>query len=599
MSGSEKLGNAVSYESYGEFFGAFRNLAAQYSDLPGDSVFSAWMRASMAANPYMQNRRVKNISSLPADYGKDDIARMIVAPEGNEQPLRRTAHALEWSAYPYRKIRYTYQALNTFRYYACPAYLPEGEAGKPEFEREAVFVDKLNFALKPDQWAHQIAGQALQEGKVAYVPRVAADKSHNCIKWAFMQQLPSDWWKIIGFNSLSKYTVSFNMMYFLQPGTDWRQFGDLFEPYIADFAGILEPTTPRSRKIAYAARNTVCNAQGRTFKVNLEKFRDMQPAAGDPKLYNQNGKWAYWVTLPAEKCWVFEIDDTNTVAAPAFTGLFLAMDQLSAYERVQLEIVQNPLVSVALGEIPYMDKNEPGKEDAYQLSPAGRNMFLSYWYDMLSAANTGGIGAYFAPVKNLHMETLSEAPNATEISTRAYAYTVEKSGLSGLIPVTDEPRAGSVTISAELEERFCFCIYRQMENMMNEIYRSMKLRNEWRFVMFGGFLSDEKALKSAREGMERGILSDTYVYLALKGRSVMGDLAMSRAIKDSGIMDMRLPLVSMYSMKQDGSAGQSAAMGENKAGRPSKSLGDIGGEGIGDGQEDDLDNQEGGSGYGD
>lgn len=584
----KQLASVEAYGSYAEYFTAARDIASEYGNMPVENVFSAWSRASSATNPYIQNRRVKTISSFPADYGKDDIAQMIVTPDGNEQPLRQTAHALEWSAYPYFKIRKTYQGVNTYRYYAYAAYLSKEDAKSREYEREAILVDKFNFEMKPDQWAHQIVGQAMQEGKIAYIPRFSVDKPHNNINHAFLQQIPSDWWKIIGFNNVSKYTVMFNMMYFLQPGSDWRQFGDLFEPYLQSFESILEPYAEISgvgKKIVYASKNMVANGAGKVFKVNLKKFREMRATApGAPQLYNQNGRWAYWVTLPVDKCWVFEVDDaTRTVATP-LTGLFLAMDQIAAYERVQLEIVQNPLVSVALGEIPYMRNDAADKADMYQLSPTGRKLFLLYWQEMLAAANTSGIGAYFAPVENLHIDSLSEAPNATDISTKGYAYAVEKSGLSGLIPVNDNPRAGAVSISAALEERFCICIYRQIENMMNHLYKEMKLKYEWRFVMFGGFSTDQKLLEDAQKGMERGILSDTYIYLALKGRTLQADIAMSRAVYESGVLDMRIPLVTSYSAKQD-----TSNLPPRAGGRPQKKIEDMQNGDVADGQEEDLD----------
>ena len=579
------------YNSYAEFFSSARQLAVDYGGMPIDSVLRAYARASMATNPYVQNRRVKTISSFPVDYGKDDIAKMLVSPDGYEQALRQTAHALEWSAYPYHKIRTTYQALNTYHYYAYPAYLSQEDAKSASYEREAMLVDKLNSCMHPDQWAHQIVGQAMQEGKVAYIPRVSVDKTHNQVNHAFLQQVPSDWWKIVGFNNISKYTVMFNMMYFMQPGADWRQFGDLFEPYLSDFDSILEPVTP----VPGLGKKVVYNANGQAFRVDVEKFRTMREnAEGNPKLFNQNGVWAYWVTLPVDSCWVFEVDDaTRTVATP-LTGLFLAMDQIAAYEAVQLEIVQNPLISVALGEIPYRSSDEATQDDNYQLSAAGRNLFLAYWYEMLSMANTGGIGAYFAPVQNLHIESLGEAPNATDISTKGYAYAVEKSGLSGLIPVTDAPRAGAVSISAALEERYCYCIYRQMENLMNHLYAGLNLKYEWRFVMFGGFLSDEKTEKSALQGMQNGILSDLYTYLALKGRSVLSDLSMSRAVMESGVLDCRIPLVSSYTMKQESSGLPPRPQSQSQGGRPTKGVEAIGEEGgLSEGQEEDLDTADG------
>lgn len=587
-----KLREPEAYSSYSEFFSAARNLAAEYGGMPVNSVMSAYARASQATNPYVQNRRVKAISSLPVDYGKDDIAKMLVAPDGNEQALRQVSHALEWSAYPYRKIRSTYQAINTYHYFSHAAYLTAEDARSREFEREAILIDKFNHAMKPDQWAHQITGQALQEGKVAYIPRFSVDKAHSTINHAFLQQLPSDWWKIVGFNNVSKYTVMFNMMYFLQPGSDWRQFGDLFEPFLDDFASILEPVSAPpglGKTVVYAQRNLVRAADGRAFRVNQARYKELRAnAAGAPELYNQNGTWAYWVTLPVDKCWVFEVDDaTRTVASP-FTGLFLAMDQIAAYESVQLEIVQNPLISVALGEIPYRQDKGATADDQYMLSSAGRTLFLSYWYEMLAAANTGGIGAYFAPVENLHIDSLSEAPNATEISTKGYEYAMNKSGLSGIIPTAENPRAGAAAISAQLEERFCWCIYRQMENMMEHIYSQLKTKFDWRFTMFGGFSTDSQLLEAAQKGMERGVLSDTYVYLALKGRSVLGDLSMSRAVKESGVLDLRIPMVTSYSAKQD-TSGLPPQAGDNEGGRPRKTIEDVKTGNIAEGGEDDLD----------
>ena len=93
---------------------------------------------------------------------------MLKAPDGNEKALRQVAHGLEWTAYPYRKIRTTYQAINTYRYYHYPVYADEVT---DDLMREGRLLDKFNHALKPDAWARQIVGQTVQEGKIAYVPR--------------------------------------------------------------------------------------------------------------------------------------------------------------------------------------------------------------------------------------------------------------------------------------------------------------------------------------------------------------------------------------------------------------------------------------------
>lgn len=595
MDRDKQLMTPEAYSSYGEFFDAFRSLAREYGGLSAESVMAAYGRAAAYTNPFVQNNRVKRISSFPVNFTKDEIVKMLQAPNGNEKNLRQVSHGLEWTAYPYWKIRKTYQSINTYRYYTYPRYIDEGEDQKA-IMREWRLLDKLNKKLRPDMYAHRITGQAIQEGKVCYIPRYKVDKAHNAVEYAMLQQLPSDYWKITGFNSESGYTVMFDMMWLLTPGADWRQFGDLLRPYLDDFSSIFEPVpTVTPRDVAFASdRNVVYTADGRPLRLNMERFRDMQPTAfGSPLLYSPNGRWAYWVTLPTDRAWVFEIDDANVTVATPLTGLFLAFDQIAALEEVQLQVSQNTLTGVVLGEIPYHQTTGHSDSDQYKLSGAGRRMFLQYWYDMAASGSVWGTGAYFAPVENLHMETFSADPNAANYSASGYSYAVEKSGLAALIPVTDNPRAGLANLSAMLEENFCRTIYWQFQRMMETIYDRLNLRYEWGFRMFGGFSTDDKRKATAKEAMTLGYLPALLEYNALNGNSLMDDMSISTVVDASGVMEMRLPLQSSYntSAEDAGSGSRARTSGQGTPGRPTVSIEEIGtGEGS-EGQEDDLDNE--------
>lgn len=539
----------------------FNALAARYEGMPMEAVMSAYSRAT--GNPWIQNQRVKQVQSMPADYGKDAVAEAIKCPGGHEQMLRQTHRALEATAYPMFKIRKVYTDILTYRYYTAPAYLTQEDAKKAEFKREADLLDKFSHKLQPNAAAHKIAGQAIQDGKVFYTLRFRVDKSHNRVDYAFLQQLPADWVKIVGFNNVSGYTVAFDLFYFLQPGTDWRQFGDLFSPYLGPFNDVLRP----QKGVVFASK----------WGVDLSRVDGDAP--GSPEAYIQNGRWAYWVTLPPEKVWTFEIDDTNAVAASPMTGLYLSMLAIAQYEQVQLELVQNPLIAVLTGEIPY--RNEPGasQDDQYRLSNGGRLFFETLWYQMMAENNTSGIGLYMAPVENMKLQQLSEAPSATEISTNGYAYAVEKSGLSGLIPITDEPRAGTVNISVKLESQYCNRIYQQFERMMDWAYSTLNLHFTWKFHMFGNICDDEKDLDRMTKSMSLGILPDLYRYNALMGRSLGDDVSMSAAVKESGVLDMRLPLVTSYTAKN---GNPNLPPGGNPGGRPSIDIGDVTAEGTED-----------------
>lgn len=564
--------------TYREQFERFRALGAKYgAALSGAQMVEALGRASAAvfANPYIQNRRVKAVPSLPRQYSKDQVGEMVRDPGGNERALREVSHALEHTAYPYRKVRKTYTDLMTYRWYNRPAYLEAGDGEDPALLREWRLVEKLCQSIRPTETAHRLAGEAIQEGKVFYALRYEVDKSHNAVRHAFLQRLPSDWVKIVGYNDVSGYTVAFNLFYLFQPGCDHRQFGDLLTPYLDDFDAVLVKQESDARYCAGFR-----DGNGNRVGVDFKKFGEIRRcAAGKPELYVQNGEWAYWVTLPPERVWVFECDDAVVEAAPPMMGLFLSMLSIAQYEQVQLELVQNPLISVMTGEIPYRSDNEASQEDMYKLSNDGRNYWEALWYDMLAQNNTSGLGFFLAPANNLKLHQLSEVPSAGDVSAKGYAYTIEKAGLAGLMPINDNPRAGVVNVSTAIESRYCQTVYWQFGRMMERLYRDLGLRYHWRFVMFGDIFSDEKLLKDMQKSMSVGVLPDLFLYNALLGRSLLDDVDMSRVVKASGVLDLRIPLITSYTMKQD-TGGLPPQAGGGEPGRPKVGIEDVEHEGT-------------------
>ena len=545
-----------------------RNLALKYGDMPIDNVIAALGRTSagmwFTENPYVQNRRVKHISSLPVNYDYDKVADMITKPDENEMPLRQVSHVLESTVAPYWKIRKMYQDLMTYRWYTCPANVETvDEAKTKDFRRELLLTEKIAKAARIDEKAHEIMGQCIHEGKVFYTIRYEVDRTHNNVNYAFMQQLPQDWIKIVGYNNISKYTVAFNMMYFMEPGTSVDFFDkDLFMPYWENFLDVVVslPIKNRNKKFVFAQ-----NASGEDYTQKIRRVTKENP---DLDIYLSCGRWYYWVMLPVDKVWAFEVDDVNRNVVPPFTGLFLSLVNIAKYEQIQLSLVQNPLVSLVLGEIPYRDDASATMDDAYRLSPTGRRLFEAYWYQMLADTNTTGVGFYTGPFKNMHLEQLAEAPSATKISSDGYEYAIQKSGI-GIIPTGGELRAGMIQVAFNIESHFGEIIYRQIENMMNYVYFDIGLKYDWRFYMFGNLYDDERRIKEAKDGMTLGILSCTLEYLALMGRRITDDISASCMIVGSGVMDMRLPLVSTYSAKQSerGLPPQAAGAGD-LGGRP-------------------------------
>ena len=548
--------NSVKYADYPTMFAKMRELAAEYDEMPMNSLVSAFGAARMfnpsadgLNNPYIQNNRVKGIGSRPLPYNKNEIADLLKEPNSSERELRQAEKSLEVSSYPLLHMRTLYQNLLTYHNHIIPTYAEESQTKSAEFMREWKLLDKLRMAFDTKSKAHEITGQALQEGKVFYYPRYSVDKAHNKVNHAFMQQLPSDWCKIVGFNNKSKYTIAFNMMYFATPGTDYRQFGELFLPYISDFMMSVDPM-PKGvgTKVIYASGT----------KINIQKVKQLDANAD---VYYQDGRWYYWVTLPVDKIFTFEVDDVQRNVFSPFTGLFMDLIQLVAYEDVQLALIQNPLISVLTGEIPYFDDKGSQNADQYKLSNAGRTMFEAFWYQMLARNNTSGIGLYAAPFNNMQLHTLAEAPSAMEISSNGYGYTLSKAGLSGIVPTSGETRSGMAQISVMIESVFAKQIYSCFARMWEVIIESLNLKYTWRFEMFGTLSREKEEIEEARNAMTLGILPATLRYMALHDLSLFDDLGMSDAILNSGIMEKRMPLQSTY---QSSEANKKAADGNAK-----------------------------------
>lgn len=539
--------NQASIGTFPEMVERYKKLATEFGDLSPTGLITAFRNAGgigslYTPDPYVQNNRVKGISTRPASYTKQQVADMLEKPEGNEQPLRAVERGLEYTAYPLLHIRWTYQNLLTYRNYIAPQFLDRESADRDDFWREWKLLERLRKTLEIKDKAHEIAGQVLQEGKVFYTVRLQADKPHNKIDHAFLQQLPSDWCKIVGFNNRTKYTVAFDLMYFERYGTDPRQFGDLFLPYLDLFS------EARTGKPPKGTGKTLLYAEKAIFDMKAVKRIN---EAGLAEVYYQNGRWFYWVTLPVERVFTFEADDTNRNVLSPFTGLFIDMIQLSQMEQIQLELLQNPLVSILTGEIPYFETKDTNIADQYRLSNAGRKFFEAVWADMLAANNTGGIGLYAAPLKNMKLESLTEAPSAMDIVTKGYQDTISKSGLSGIMPSATDTRAGAVQVSFQIECQFLKEVYRGFERMMKVLIEGLNPKYEWEFVMFGSLYEDEKTEERVMKGMEHGLLPDLIIYNALRDRSLLDDLTLSDVVLASRIADKRRPLITSFSAKQE------------------------------------------------
>lgn len=535
--------------SYSEILAKMNQLIGQYTaPLGTQGVYDAFARASfnMANNAPLQNARVKGISPLPCDYTKEELGDFLRNPYQSEAPLRQVSETLKWTAYPFFKTGKTYQDIATYRHYVKPQYVEDSDFESKDWLREAVLLDKFCKAFRPEVFAHEATGKALWQGKVFYTYRYELDKPHNKVRSAFWQQLPSEYCTIIGKNNISGWTVSFNMMYFMNFGTDPLQYGDLFKPYLDDFNAMFSPPkTERVAKVVYASKGNK--------KVEFYPQNVNPDAIGNPRVFMQNGTYFYWVSLPVDKVWTFEIDDTTANVASPFAGLMLTYANQSDYEQAQLSLLLNPLIKIFTGEIPYFNDNGATVEDGFRLSIGGRTLFETFFDQLMARNQTAGTAIYSAPLQNIKSHDYPESANANKISQSFVQYATSKSGLAGLIPVGDEIKASQVEVSKLIESRFATAtIYPQVEKMINYIFSQMGLRYEWQFKMFGTIFDESTIYEQAKTALSNGDISAWFILSALTGDSWIDKICQMKAIKSSKLLDMLTPPPTAYTQSNSG-----------------------------------------------
>lgn len=569
-----KLNNLDSYTAFARHLGELQKNSG--GNVPFEAAYRSFLRAGgmgFLNMPDVQNARVRQMNTRPADYTKDQIAKFVENPDESDRELRAVSASLAWSTKTYDLLLSTYPDMMQYYWYIAPGWTEE-KIDKSLRLREWKLGYKVAEEMNIKAKAHEIAGLCMKYGKVFYTPRISVDKSHNNVNFAFLQQLPTDFCKIVGWNNgPGKYTVEFNLMYFAMPGTDWRQYGNLFRPYMDAWESVIETKS-----------KTVYNT-GIKPRINADKAKEngIQFTAGHPEWEIVDGEWMYWVTLPAEDVIVFEIDDRTAIAAPPTTGLMVSMTQIPNYEAAQLEIVLNPLTSVLTGTLETTDtKGMTPDADPIRVSPTVRKVFEMLWYQMLEQTNTSGIGLFLAPASDMKLQTLSDTVSNTNITSTAISDQVVKAGLPAVIPTTNDPKVGVAQLSASIHANYARTVYWGIERAMNWIFNNLRIRTPLRFHMFGNVFDREKDLENARKGMALGILNDTLRYDAICGISPFEDIAVSEIVSESGLLDKRMPLVTSYTAKQADSnlppqASGTAAQTLNPGGRPAED-GSINGE---------------------
>ena len=466
-----------------------KNLNMFYTKLLGCNSGNGWFdfgNGLNSFNPFLQNQRLKQLSTLPAEMSKEDIVSALKAPQNSEISLRQAGASLASSQYLYYKILRLAADVPMFLHYKTPEFLEASVYKTDEFKNEDKFVDEWIDTFDIVNTLKRTALEVKREGKATYLLRNGIGKKNNGTKvvdFCTWQKLPNRYVKLTAIGTHG-YIASFNLMIFLQPGFMPEQYPE----YIQDIWKNMVSSGVVSRD--------KCNR----FQVNIGEimkfsYQDENGVSRKGVFESCNNQYMYWVQLPQELCYTFASDSSVPWAIPDTSGLFLGLQELTDYSTLAGLIASTPLTSILTGEAEMVDNPNPG-EDQTVLAPETIAGFQNQFNSMTST-NTE---ALFVPFKNLKLQSLPNIPNSNEIVTKAVQNFISTAGEGGIIAATDKPSVAQVKGAQLMEESQHNFVVKQFESVLNLIINNLiGCKYKWKIHLWGGIFTFDSEMKRDKE----------------------------------------------------------------------------------------------------
>lgn len=470
-----------------------KSLTTLYSSMLGISDTSSMNYSGRIYNgfsPFLQNSRLKSISSLPVEVTPEKIAQALREPQNYEQVLRNSSWSLSASQYLYYKILREAADVPLFKHYVVPPLLSEAEYLKPAFKNEEVYVNSWVDKFDIVNTFKRIALEVKREGKSTYVLRQSVDEDaktkQKTVRYVTLQKLPTEYTKLTAIGEHG-YIASFNLLIFMRPAFSPLQYPE----YIQNLWSEL------NKGQVFVKEKT-----GVSIDLNaLRKFTyfDHNQVKTRGQIEVNGSNYMYWVQLPQELCFTFASDSSNAWVAPDTMGLFSALQELTDYSTLAGLVASTPLTAILTGQAETCATG-PG-QDQTVLSP---HTMLAF-QNAFNAMSSGNVQAFLAPFKDLKLQSLPNIPNASDIKTKAVQNFVSTAGEGGIIAATDKPSV-AMTKGAQLMtgSQYDF-VTRQFESVLNFILNHwLGLQYQWRLKLWGDIFTFESKVKMLKEMVMSG-----------------------------------------------------------------------------------------------
>jgi len=495
----------------------FQKIAALDQTTGIGTVATQWNKL----NPFLQNQRIKNLYSTARTYNKANISEFLANPANFEKELRSLSWANSSSQQIYYNILRRASDIPLYNYYLIPELLDIEEYNDKDFQSEDRLIHEWVETFNIPNTFKTMALEIKREGKSSYLLRnkFIGEGKNKHVGFTTLQKLPSDWVKITGKSQLG-FTISFDMMYFLNIANSPADFGDFMVKAWADMVnkGIVTNTDNQGKwefnsgKAANYSFNYGNNNYASTIEI-MKKGRKMN--------------YMFWLKLPFDICYTFGSDNSQPWVAPDTMGLMLKLQELTDYGQLAGLIASTPLTAVLTGEIETIDNPRAGKNESVY-SPE----VLQGYMTQFNQATSTNVEAWLWPAKNIKLQQLSSDVNSSEIISSATENFVSTAGEGGLTITTEKPNVAQVTVTKQLAAAQQNYVTLQFENVLNYIIKhKLGFSYAWKIKIWGDVFNHESDRKFLKEVVANGNIALLPKLMSAEGISIRDTKAMTEYIK--------------------------------------------------------------------
>ena len=527
----------------------------------GNSVITKWNKL----NPFLQNERIKRIYTQARTYKKQDISTFLADPANHEEALRGLGWANSSSQQIYYNILRKSADIPLYHWYVIPPELKkESDYTSDNFVAEDQLVDSWLKLFNIPNTFKTIALEVKREGKSSYLLRnkFIGEGKNRKPGFCTLQKMPTDWVKITGKSQLG-FTISFDMLYFLNIANSPEDFGEFFIEAWNDMVNkevIINNKDNVKELNLDKAMNYEFSYKGQTYKTSIESMKK-----------GRTNTYLFWIRLPFDICYTFGSDNSHSWVAPDTMGLMLKLQELTDYGQLAGLIASTPLTAVLTGEIETIPNPRAGKNESVY-SPE----VLQGYMTQFNQATSTNVEAWLWPAKNIKLQQLASDVNSSDIISTATENFIESAGEGGLTITDTKPNVAQVTVAKLLAASQQNYVTLQFEYVMNFILQhKLGFNYHWQVSIWGDIFTDENHKKYLKEVVASGNMALFPKLMSAEGISMRDTKAITMYMKQLGVYKE----FTTYTQIKNSQLKEEASNNDNKeinpVGRPSIDEGNI------------------------